>query len=180
MYSPKIAEELIPELYRVSKARGKPMTRVVDEILREAILKTRNSREINFECLEVKEASGESLTSPSAIAEIMKVESKADRECFWVLHLSTANKIIEKEVVSIGTVNKAAVYPREVFKKAILNGTVSIVTVHNHPGNHIQPSDDDKKIWEKLDSIGKMLSIITLDHLIITPSGRYYSRKENM
>lgn len=35
MYSPKIAEDLIPGLYRLSKDRGRPMTKIVDEILRE-------------------------------------------------------------------------------------------------------------------------------------------------
>ena len=34
MYSPKIREDLIPVLYRIGKAEQKPMTRVVDEILR--------------------------------------------------------------------------------------------------------------------------------------------------
>ena len=34
MYSPKISEDLIPELYRISKEIEKPMTKVVDEILK--------------------------------------------------------------------------------------------------------------------------------------------------
>ena len=34
MYSPKISEDLIPELYKISKDIKKPMTKVVDEILR--------------------------------------------------------------------------------------------------------------------------------------------------
>ena len=37
MYSPKIAEELIPALYREAKARRVPMTRLVDRLLREAL-----------------------------------------------------------------------------------------------------------------------------------------------
>lgn len=43
MYSPKIAEDLIPELYKISKAKGEPMTKVVDGIIRKAI--TKNSKE---------------------------------------------------------------------------------------------------------------------------------------
>jgi hypothetical protein len=35
MYSPKISEDLIPALYRLAKDRRKPMTRIVDKILRE-------------------------------------------------------------------------------------------------------------------------------------------------
>jgi hypothetical protein len=39
MYSPKIREDLIPEIYKLSKQECKTMTRVVDEILREGIEK---------------------------------------------------------------------------------------------------------------------------------------------
>ena len=35
MYSPKISEELISPLYHQAKARGIPMTRLVNEILSE-------------------------------------------------------------------------------------------------------------------------------------------------
>ena len=37
MYSPKIAEDLIPALYRISRDSGKPMTKILDEILREKL-----------------------------------------------------------------------------------------------------------------------------------------------
>lgn len=33
MYSPKIAEDLIPILYREAKKQGKPMTRLINEFL---------------------------------------------------------------------------------------------------------------------------------------------------
>lgn len=39
MYSPKIAEDLMPVLYKIGKAGGKPMTEIVNEIIREAIAK---------------------------------------------------------------------------------------------------------------------------------------------
>ena len=39
VYSPKIDENLIPALYRIGKAKGKPMTRVVNEIITKAIKK---------------------------------------------------------------------------------------------------------------------------------------------
>lgn len=34
MYSPKIREDLIPVLYHLGKEQGKPMTKVVDDIIR--------------------------------------------------------------------------------------------------------------------------------------------------
>ena len=34
MYSPNIRDDLIPLVYRLARQEGKPMTRLVDEILR--------------------------------------------------------------------------------------------------------------------------------------------------
>ena len=35
MYSPKIPDRIIPTLYRLARAEGKPMTRLVAEVLEE-------------------------------------------------------------------------------------------------------------------------------------------------
>jgi hypothetical protein len=37
MYSPKIDKSLIPILYRLAKEEGKPMTKLVNEILRKVL-----------------------------------------------------------------------------------------------------------------------------------------------
>ena len=37
MYSPKIADDLIPLLYREAKDKGVPMTRLVDAMIRQAL-----------------------------------------------------------------------------------------------------------------------------------------------
>jgi DNA repair protein RadC len=123
-----------------------------------------------------KEVSGKTLNSPVKVSRLMAEEAKFDRECFWVLHLSTSHKVIEKELVSIGTVDNCLVHAREVFKKAILNGAYAVITVHNHPGGTAKPSKEDKDIWRYLDQAGELLGIEVLDHMIITPSDGYYSR----
>ena len=37
MYSPKISEEFIPILYRIAKSEKRPMTRLVNEIIKQEI-----------------------------------------------------------------------------------------------------------------------------------------------
>jgi hypothetical protein len=39
MYSPKIKPDLVKKLYYISKEKGRPMTKVVDGIIREGIAK---------------------------------------------------------------------------------------------------------------------------------------------
>lgn len=38
MYSPKISEDLIPRLYKVAKARGVPMTKLINRILKRSLI----------------------------------------------------------------------------------------------------------------------------------------------
>lgn len=133
---------------------------------------------MELKILQVREASGEAVCSPDVVAEMMKEEGRADREYFWVLHLNGRNKVIEKELVAIGTVTSALVHPREVFKKAIILGATNILTIHNHPGGIAEPSSEDRTIWKRLDEVGEMLGIAVLDHLIITSCGDYYSRRD--
>ena len=53
MYSPKIYEDLIPVLYNIGRERNKPMTHIVDEILRSYIrLKKENISESHEGLLE--------------------------------------------------------------------------------------------------------------------------------
>jgi hypothetical protein len=51
MYSPRISDDLIPKIYRLGRAEKKPMTRVVDEILRSYL----DGIEIREEKIVVKE-----------------------------------------------------------------------------------------------------------------------------
>jgi len=44
MYSPKINEVLIPELYKLAKEKGMPMTRMADTLLADALEKQTGNR----------------------------------------------------------------------------------------------------------------------------------------
>ncbi len=129
--------------------------------------------------LQVKEAKGVKILTSQSIAELMREEAKADRECFWVLHLNCHFKLIEKELVHMGSLNASLAHPREIFKKAIINSAHGIITVHNHPAGDNQPSREDKKIWKRINEGGEILGIEVLDHIIITPCGGYYSALDN-
>ena len=79
----------------------------------------------------------------------------------------------------MGALDQCLIHPREVFRKAVVCSTCSIITVHNHPSGSPEPSPEDYRIWERLEAAGGILGIDVLDHLIITPSTSYYSHKES-
>lgn len=111
------------------------------------------------------------IISADDVYKVMKFIAKEDREYFYVLHLNANNRIIGKELVSVGTLTNNLVHPREVFKAAILNNSVSIICVHNHPSGDATPSPEDIAITDKLVQAGRLLGIPVLDHVIITSEG---------
>lgn len=134
---------------------------------------------MEIKLLQIREPDTDtSVMSSADVVALLDTEGKADRECFWVLHLSNQNQVIEKELVAMGVLDSAVIHPREVFKKAILNGAARIITAHNHPGGLAKPSANDEATWDQLSKAGEIIGIEVLDHIIITPGGAYYSSKQ--
>lgn len=135
---------------------------------------------MDFELLKVKEiATGEPIRSPQDVArfvrENMAEESMADRECFWILHLNARNQVIEKEITAIGTVSSCLVRPADVMRKAVMNGTVAIIAVHNHPSGNSEPSQEDCQLTERLKKSCEILGIQLLDSVVIAAVNRVRS-----
>lgn len=101
-----------------------------------------------------------------------------EKEVFKIILLDTKNQIIDDVDISMGTLNSTLVHPREVFIQAIKKNSNSIILMHNHPSGSIEPSNEDKRITERLKKCGEMIGIEVIDHLIIG-NGLYYSFKEN-
>ena len=130
----------------------------------------------------VKESSFQYLArqilSPSDAYEMIKDHLQdLDREQFIIACLNTKNEPTNITVVSVGSINKAIVHPREVFKTAILSNAASIMAFHNHPSGETTPSQQDIQLTNRLYEAGELLGIKLLDHLIIG-DGTFTSLKE--
>lgn len=100
------------------------------------------------------------------------------QEYFYCLYLDSKKHVIDNKLLFKGTLNKSIVHPREVFKEAYLLSASSIICVHNHPSGSAIPSKDDIDITNQLSSIGYIMGIKLVDHLIIG-SNTYYSFLED-
>ena len=118
------------------------------------------------------------ILSPKDAYEMIKEQLEGlDREQFIIACLNTKNEPTNITVVSVGSLNKAIVHPREVFKTAILSNAASIMAFHNHPSGETTPSQQDIQLTNRLYQAGELLGIKLLDHLIIG-DGRFTSLKE--
>ena len=107
------------------------------------------------------------ITSPRDFFDLfLPVFKEEPVEIFIVAWLSTANRIIGFEKVSVGNLNSSIVDPRSVFRSAIVANSASIIVAHNHPSANPEASDEDLSITKKLVEAGKILGIHVFDHLI--------------
>jgi DNA repair protein RadC len=102
------------------------------------------------------------------------------KEYFMVASLDNRNKIINVDVVSIGTLSSSLIHPRETFETAIKNHAGKIIISHNHPSGELQPSEEDLNVTKNLVKAGSILDIEVTDHLIIAKSGYYSFRQSGL
>jgi len=91
-----------------------------------------------------------------------------DKEHFYVIHLDSRRHISLIELVAIGVLTDVRIHPRETFRRAVTEGTDSIIVAHNHPSGDVAPSENDIKVTTLLFQGGEILQIPLLDHLIFT------------
>lgn len=88
-----------------------------------------------------------------------------------VLHLNARNMLIRDEAMSEGSIDQAAIYTREVIRRAIDLGSAAIILVHNHPSGDPAPSRQDIAMTRDIVEAGKPLGIVVHDHVIIGTQG---------
>lgn len=99
-------------------------------------------------------------------------------EEFRIIFLGSGLRFIREKLMQRGTVNEVFIHPREVVKETLDCNAAGIVLVHNHPGGHCKPSQQDKKITQEIVEALDCLKITVHDHIIITPDS-YFSFRES-
>ena len=146
---------------------------------------TKNTRIAKYSLKLVKESNStyevdKLMNSPLRVAAIFNQVfsmNELTEEIFCIACLDTKNKIIGTFEVSRGSLSASVVHPREVFKRAILLNSASIILCHNHPSGDTQPSKEDEQVTKRLVEGGKLLGIKVLDHIIVGDD--YFSFRES-
>lgn len=112
--------------------------------------------------------SNKKISSPGDVAELYIPLLRDElQEKFYIVCLSSSNRIIKHELLFVGTLNASLVHPREIFKTALANDSANIILMHNHPSGQPEPSHEDISITRKIVEAGKILEIQIFDHIII-------------
>jgi DNA repair protein RadC len=98
-------------------------------------------------------------------------------EQFGVVLLDTKHRLLKTSVLTVGTLDRSVVHPREVFREASSARAAGIVLFHNHPSGDPEPSSDDVALTRRMVAAGQLMGIDVLDHLVLTGT-RYTSLRE--
>lgn len=111
---------------------------------------------------------GAALESPEAVRAYLRLQLEQEQcEVFAVLFLDTRHRVLKFSRMFTGTVDQAAVYPREVVKAGLsLNASAAIVC-HNHPSGDATPSHADRQLTVRLKEVLGLVDIRLLDHFVI-------------
>jgi DNA repair protein RadC len=112
--------------------------------------------------------------------DLLALEDKIarDTEHYYVMHLDVRQTVKLVELVNIGVLSHTTVHPRETFRRAVVEGSASIIIAHNHPSSDVNPSDDDIRVTEKMREAGEVLGITLLDHIVFSLK-KYFSFRSN-
>lgn len=97
-----------------------------------------------------------------------------------VLYLNARNMLILDDLVGEGSIDEAAIHPREVIRRALDLGATALILVHNHPSGSPQPSRADIEITNRIAEAGRLLGVSVHDHVIIGREGHVSLRSKGL
>jgi DNA repair protein RadC len=118
-------------------------------------------------------------TVADTVARLDEIRAKS-QEHLVVLSLDGGLRLIEKRVITIGTLDTVLAHPREVFADPIADRAASVIIAHNHPSGLTAPSTKDRNLTIQLAAAGQLLGIPIRDHIILTKTEAYSFRQHHL
>lgn len=111
---------------------------------------------------------GTLFTSPALVKDYLRTKLVGfEHEVFAALFLDSQHRLLEYVELFRGTIDAAAVYPREVVKEALRVNAAAVIFSHNHPSGNPEPSQADKVLTQRLKEALALVDVRTLDHIIV-------------
>ena len=108
------------------------------------------------------------IKSPCDIVPFLKNYAVSEKEHFLLVTLNGGHEILQIHVITVGTLNRTLIHPREVFTTAMRDNAAAIIVSHNHPSGNCQPSEEDIAVTETLEKVSVIMGIELLDHVIVS------------
>ncbi len=90
------------------------------------------------------------------------------REVFAALFLDAQHRLIAYREIFLGTIDSAAVHPREVLRETLALNAAAVIFAHNHPSGIAEPSPSDLRITQRLRQALQLIDVRVLDHVVVS------------
>lgn len=126
-------------------------------------------------------APGTLLAQPKQVKDFLEFElAGEEHEVFACLFLNSQHQLIAVERLFYGTIDGAAIYPREVVKASLKHNAAAVIFSHNHPSGDSTPSEADKRITKTLKDILAVVDVRVLDHIVVGYGATYSFAEEGL
>jgi DNA repair protein RadC len=116
------------------------------------------------------------LSHPHAVAEYLRLRySRKEQEIMGALFLDSRNRLVAEREIFRGTLSRAAVEPRAILKRALLQDAAGLILFHTHPSGDPTPSAEDVAFTRRMVSAGDVVGVRLVDHLVVGACGRWVS-----
>ena len=121
------------------------------------------------------------LSSWQALLDYLAIDmAHLTKERVRVLYLDSKNRLIDDYHHTDGSIDEAAIHPREVIGRAMDVGASALILVHNHPSGNPEPSRADVQITKKIAEAGHHMGVQVHDHVIIGREGHVSLRAKGL
>lgn len=119
-------------------------------------------------CAECELHEREVITKPKDIEKVLRMKYlNHEREVFGIILLNTGHEILDIVELFQGTLDGAAIYPREVVKLVLSINAAAVILYHNHPSGSSPESDSDIRITKRLVKALDLVDVRVLDHFVL-------------
>lgn len=128
--------------------------------------------ELGRRCLEGPLDRRRAFAKPADAARCLRARlADLGHELFCCMFLDTRHRMIRRDFLFRGTIDGAAVYPREIVKQALACDAAAVILGHNHPSGNCEPSEADRAITLKVAKALALVDIRLLDHVVVSREG---------
>jgi len=127
-----------------------------------------------------KKSKGVFIRNPTEAVEFLRDKFSERKESLIALYLDLSNRLMDFEVVAVGSVNRVFSSPKDVLFKAVKLSANGIIIAHNHPQGTAHPSEEDINFTERMKRACELLGFELLDHIIYSEEGHFSFREEGI
>ncbi len=107
------------------------------------------------------------IRSPDEAYKVVRDYYDGRKEVLVALYLDINYRLMDREVIAVGSMNRVFSQPKDILYKAVSTGSYGIIMAHNHPrAEDLKPSKEDIKFTSRVKEACNLLGFELVDHII--------------